>query len=99
MNLGRRVLLWLFGGAAIARPATATGVAPSPLPYVLIHRECGQPAFLLRRKPNAGDLFASADAAHLDGTPMESCSPVVCESCGAPCFARTADVRERTVAT
>lgn len=89
--IGRRLLLWFTGAAAIA-PIPARAAAP-PFPYVLIHPECGKPAFYLRREIKSGDLFLSADAATLDGGRMMPYSIPTCGSCGGMVRGRTADIQ------
>lgn len=55
-------------------------------PYAMMHtagpkNPCGGLAWLMRRKPQPGDIMASSDAAHLDGRPMEP-DCMRCDSCG-----------------
>lgn len=100
--IGRRFFLWLVGAASVVAPASrpradgygAAFAARRQFPYVMIHRDCGKPAFLMRRKPLPRDLAQSEDAAHLDGTPIKFESTPECDSCGAIVKLYSADVRE-----
>lgn len=88
--IGRRLLLWFSGAAAIA-PIPARAAAP-PFPYVLIHPECGKPAFYLRREIKSSDLLLSADAATLDGGRVMPYSIPTCGSCGGMVRPHTRDI-------
>lgn len=58
--------------------------APMSLyPFVFVHEACGNPAFLLARKPRSGEPRASKDARHLDGSPIAVGEACVCGSCNA----------------
>lgn len=57
-------------------------MAEPRFPYVMVHEDCGAPAFFLRREIKSGDLLLSADAALLDGSPMPAASIPTCGSCG-----------------
>lgn len=66
-----------------------------PPPFVLIHRDCGKPAFGLTERPAPYSLAGSRIARHLDGRPMEPSAAMVCESCGVPIsMPRSTDVVE-----
>ncbi len=65
-------------------------------PYVLKHvagpeNPCGGRAFFMRRKPTPGDVMRSADAAHLDGRPMEP-DCMRCDTCGGIVWPHTSHV-------
>ena len=58
---------------------------PDPLPpFVYIHRDCGYPAFYLKRKPAPVDPVRSSDGLHLDGRPIRASAPCLCDTCGEP---------------
>jgi len=105
--IGRRFFLWLFGAASVAAPAAARAdgygaafAARGPFPYMMVHlgfepnEGCGKPAFLLRCRPGRGSEARSADAAHLDGRPMEFGARTMCDSCGKPVYLDSTHVRE-----
>jgi len=59
--------------------------------YVYMHKEkgneitpkgCGGRAFKLAIKPLPNSILRSADTTHLDGSPMEKHSRIICETCG-----------------
>lgn len=88
--IGRRIFAWLFGAAAIAPPAIALAAPATRFPFVLIHPDCGLPAFYLRREIKPGYEMCSADAAMLDGSPMPYGAPHCCGSCGVAFLPRIA---------
>lgn len=55
-------------------------------PFVLMHLSgddaCGQPAYLLRRRPEPGDRALSTDVLELSGQPVGAMAPMLCGSCG-----------------
>ena len=84
--------------AALASPMVPAAVARTlkerGAPYLLVHGDCGRPAFLLLRKPNPGDLLRSSDILQIDGAPMVPGTPCVCGSCGVHFLQHTSDVLE-----
>jgi hypothetical protein len=56
-------------------------------PFRFMHRGrdgCGGPIVFMRQIPKAGSATSSADAVHLDGTPIGHGEMMVCGSCGKP---------------
>lgn len=49
--------------------------------YAYIDPICGKPAFLLTTRPAPASRLSSSIARHLDGSPMERCAKLICESC------------------
>lgn len=90
--IARRLFLWLLGSAPVLASAPTLAQAPS-FPFVMMHPECGGPAFYLRCKINPGDLFVSAQVALLDGGPMPPFSPAICGSCSQRFQPRAAYIR------
>lgn len=90
--IGRRLLLWLFGAAAVAASLPRARAATPPFPFVMMHgaSTCDSPAFYLRCEIKPGDLLLSADAALLDGSPMPYGSRPTCGTCGQHFMPRTA---------
>lgn len=51
---------------------------------VILHLDCGQPAFALRdptHVPVPGDVVLASDYQHLDGRPVLEGEPMICDSC------------------
>lgn len=69
-------------------------------PLVLIHTDCGKPAYRMLRKPMPYDYRSSRDALHLDGSKLEPCERFTCGSCGERFtkVPQTKDVRTATPA-
>lgn len=52
--------------------------------WVIVHLDCGQPAFRMRRRPRRGDVLRVADIELLDGSEPVPNSWVPCGTCGTP---------------
>lgn len=49
-----------------------------------LHPSCGNPAFLLTKRPEYGGQAQSCNAMHLDGRPVAYGSRCLCDSCNQP---------------
>lgn len=84
---GFAVLTGLRGRSSRPKPIGSERPALPDYPFAFMHRGhggCGGPVALLRRRPGAGDVVASHDAIHIDGSPVEFQSEVRCDTCGKP---------------
>ncbi len=51
-------------------------------PFYYIHKDCGKPAFYLKKLPAPLSMMNASDALHVDGRPMKFGEPIMCDSCG-----------------
>jgi len=50
--------------------------------WAYIHKACGKAAFLLTEMPKKYAVCDHSKAQHLDGSPIEPYSAMICDSCG-----------------
>ena len=51
--------------------------------YRYLHKPgCGGPAFVYDHMPKTGELVLAKFATHLDGKPVKTNTPCVCDTCG-----------------
>lgn len=61
-------------------------------PYVVIHKDCGKPAFYLTKMPYRTEVMSSNIVRMLDGSEVNAGSEVRCGSCGEKFTPRISDI-------